>query len=172
MNAIIVSLLIAAAPAAPAKPDLKAELTAQMEKWATDFNSHSAAAMAAHYTDDVQFIYAFEGQEGSTKKAIEGFYTQSFKATPDIAVKLVSYDVVQISPTIAFGAGVWEDSFTGPDGKKMTVPAHSSEVFVKKGKKWLVRADHASFVPPPAPPPPAADAKKPAAAPAAAPAKK
>ncbi len=109
--------------------------------------------MAAHYADDVDFIYVFAGQEGKSKKGLEGFYTQSFKMTPDITVKLVSYEVVPVSDTIAFGMGVFEDSFTGPDGKKITAPTHASEVFVKKNGKWLVRVDHASFVPPPQPPP-------------------
>jgi uncharacterized protein (TIGR02246 family) len=142
MNTLIVTMLLTAGG-----PDLKP----QIEQWAKDFNAHNPAALAKHYSDDVQFIYAFAGQEGASKKAIEQFYTQSFKATPDISVKLVSYEVTPVSDTIAFGAGVWEDTFTGPDGKKMTVPTHSSEVFVKKGGKWLVRVDHASFVPPPQP---------------------
>jgi uncharacterized protein (TIGR02246 family) len=139
MSTMLMTLMLCAAP----------DLKPQMEKWAADFNAHNPAALAQHYTDDVQFIYTFAGQEGQSKKALEQFYTQSFKMTPDIAVKLVSYEVTPVSDTIAFGAGVWEDSFTGPDGKKLTVPTHSSEVFVKKGGKWVVRVDHASFVPPP-----------------------
>ena len=83
----------------------------------------------------------------------------SWNASPDITVKLVSYEVVPLSDTLAFGLGTFEDTFTGPDGKKLTVPTHASEVFVKKGGKWLVRVDHASFVPPPQPPPPAAPKK-------------
>ena len=141
------AVLLFAMPAFAA--DLKADLMKEMERWVADFNSHQAAAVASHYADDVEFVYPFEGQEGKTKKGLEGFYTQSFKFTPDIAVKLISYDVVKVSDTIAFGYGVFEDSFTGPDGKKITAPTHASEVFVKKGGKWLVRVDHASFVPPP-----------------------
>jgi uncharacterized protein (TIGR02246 family) len=164
MKTLLLTLLLAT-PALAA--DLKTELTAQIQKWAADFNAHNPAALAAHYADDVQFIYAFDGQEGATKKGIEQFYVQSFKATPDVAVKLISYDVVLVSPNVAYGAGVWEDTLTGPDGKKVTIPTHSSEIFVKKGGKWLVRVDHASFVPPPQAPPPApgkavASDKKPA----------
>jgi uncharacterized protein (TIGR02246 family) len=154
MNTALTLLLLAAAP------DVKAELTKQMEKWVQDFNAHKPAALAAHYSDDVDFLYTFDGQEGKTKKGIEGFYTQAFKVTPDITLKLVSYEVVQVSDGIAYGMGTFEDTFTGPDGKKLTVPTHASEVFVKKGGKWLVRVDHASFVPPPQPPPAPAPAKK------------
>jgi len=149
MKTAIVALMLASVPSFAA--DLKADLNKEMEKWVADFNSHNPTAVSSHYSDDVQFIYVFDGQEGKSKKALEGFYTQSFKATPDITVKLISYDVVQVSDTIAFGMGVFEDSFTGPDGKKITAPTHASEVFVKKGGKWLVRVDHASFVPPPQP---------------------
>lgn len=161
MNAkiLIPMLLLGAAPALAG--DLKAELTAKIEKWAVDFNAHNPKALAAHYTDDVQFIYAFDGQDGKGKNAIQGFYEQSFKMTPDVAVKLISYDVVQLSDGVAMGLGLWEDTLTGPDGKKMTIPVHASEVWVKKGGKWLVRADHASFVPPPQPPPPPAKAPAP-----------
>jgi uncharacterized protein (TIGR02246 family) len=149
MKTFLAAALLIAVPAFAG--DLKADLMKDMEKWVTDFNSHKAAAVAAHYADDVDFVYVFQGHEGKTKKGLEGYYAQSFKATPDISVKLVSYDVVQVSDTIAFGYGTFEDSFTGPDGKKITAPTHASEVFVKKGGKWLVRVDHASFVPPPAP---------------------
>lgn len=158
MKTILAAALLIAVPAFAS--DLKADLMKDMEKWVADFNSHKPAAVAAHYADDVDFIYVFAGHEGKTKKGLEGYYTQSFKATPDITVKLVSYDVVQVSDGIAFGYGTFEDSFTGPDGKKLTVPTHASEVFVKQGGKWLVRVDHASFVPPPQPAPPAAAAAK------------
>lgn len=147
MKTIIALLLLAAAPALAG--DLKAQLTSQMEKWGKDFNAHDPKALAAHYTDDVQFIYAFEGQEGKSKAGVEQFYVQNFKALPDVAVSLKSYDVVAVSDTVAMGLGIWEDSFTGPDGKKQTVLVHSSEVWVKVKGKWMVRMDHASFVPPP-----------------------
>lgn len=157
---LLSSLVLVAAPAFAG--DLTAQLTSQMEKWAKDFNAHDPKALAAHYTDDVQFIYAFEGQEGKTKAGIEQFYVQSFKMTPDISVTLKSYDVVQVSDDVAMGLGVWEDSFTGPDGKKVRVLTHASEVWVKVKGAWKVRLDHASFVPPPQPPPPAPEKAAPA----------
>ncbi len=153
----VIAALTLAQPALAA--DVKADLKKQMEKWTEDFNAHKPAALAAHYSDDVDFIYVFAGQEGKTKKALEGFYTESFKQTPDISLKMISYEVVPVSDSVAFGSGVFEDTFTGPDGKKITAPTHASEVFVKVKGKWLVRVDHASFVPPPQPPPQAAPAK-------------
>lgn len=165
--------------AMPAFADLKADLTKQMETWASDFTAKKTPALLKYYADDIDFVYAFEGQEGKGKKALEAFYTQSFKGPP-LAVKMTSYDVVKISETVAYGMGVWEDTLTLPDGKTQVMPVHSSEVFVKKGKAWLVRVDHASFVPPPPPPPqekaapaakPAGDSKAPAKDPAPAPKK-
>lgn len=150
MNKLILLLTVVAVPAFAG--DLKADLTKEVEAWAADLNAKKLPALLAHYADDVEFVYAFEGQEGKGKKALEAFYAQSFKG-PALVVKLKSYDVVKISDTVAFGFGTWEDTLTMSDGKSQVIPTHSSEVFVKKGKAWLVRVDHASFVPPPAPPP-------------------
>ena len=94
------------------------------------------------------------GQEGSGKAALEGFWKQSFQMTPDIAVTLKSYDVVPVNATTVMGMGLWEDTFTGPDGKKITAQVQTSEVYVKVNGAWKIRVDHASFVPPPQPPPP------------------
>jgi uncharacterized protein (TIGR02246 family) len=138
--------------AVPAFADEKEELTKKMEAWAADFSARKTDALVKYYADDVEFVYAFEGQEGKGKKALQAFYTQAF-AGPPVSVKLKSYDVVKVSDTLMFGLGVWEDTLTMPDGKTQVVAVHSSEVFVKKGKTWLVRVDHASFVPPPQPPP-------------------
>ena len=80
-------------------------------------------------------------------------WVESFQMTPDIAVTLQSYDVVQTSPNTAMGMGLWEDTFTGPDGKKVTAQVQTSEVYVKVKGQWKIRVDHASFVPPPQPPP-------------------
>jgi uncharacterized protein (TIGR02246 family) len=145
MNALIVTMMLTAGA------DVQTELTGAINKWADAYNSRDLKALAALYTDDVQYIYAFAGDEGKGKKALEAFYAAGFKAPTDLKVKMVSYEVTPMSDTVAFGAGVWEDSLNGPDGKRMTVPTHSSEIFVKKGGKWLVKVDHASFVPPPQP---------------------
>lgn len=158
MKTTLMAVMLAAAPAFAG--DLSAQLTTQIQQWAKDFNAHDPKALAAHYTDDAQFIYAFAGQEGKTKAGVEQFYVQSFKMTPDISVTLKSYDVVQVSDDVAMGLGVWEDAFTGPDGKKQVVMTHASEVWVKVKGTWKVRVDHASFVPPPQPPPPAPSPKK------------
>lgn len=135
--------------------DTKSEVRAQIDGWAAAFNAHDTKALLERYTDDAKYIFTFQGQEGAGKAALEANYTQSFKATPDIKVTLKEYDVVPVNDTIAVGMGTWEDTFTGPDGKKVTVMVQSSEVFVKVGGTWKVKVDHASFVPPPQPPPPA-----------------
>lgn len=154
---VAVALLLSSGAARAESPkDPKAEVNEQIRAWAAAFNAHDVAALVAKYTDDARFIYAFQGQEGASKTSLELFYKQSFQATPDLAVTLKSYDVVMVNPNIAVGMGVWEDTFTGPDGKKVTAPVHSSEVFVKVGGVWKIRSDHASFVQPPQPPPPAA----------------
>jgi uncharacterized protein (TIGR02246 family) len=152
MKTLIISALLLASPALAG--NLKSDLTTRMEQWAKSFNQHDPKALVTDYTDDAQFIYAFEGQEGKGRAALEQFYAQSFKMTPDVHVTLKSYDVVQVSQDVAVGLGVWEDSLTGPDGKKLTLPVHTSEVWVRRGGKWMLRVDHASFVPPPQPPPP------------------
>ncbi|HVE85541.1 MAG TPA: nuclear transport factor 2 family protein [Myxococcales bacterium] len=142
--------------------DAKSEVNEQIKAWAAAFNAHDVGKLMAQYAEDPRYIYAFAGQEGAGKASLEAFYKQSFQMTPDITVKLVSYDVIPVNATTAVGMGVWEDTFTGPDGKKITAPTHSSELFVKVGGAWKVRVDHASFVPPPQPPPPAAVPAKPA----------
>jgi len=131
--------------------DAKSEITEQAKTWAAACNAHDVAKVVALYDNDPKFIYAFMGQEGSGKAALEGFWKQSFQMTPDIAVTLQSYDVVQTSPDTAMGMGLWEDTFTGPDGKKITVQVQTSEVYVKVKGQWKIRVDHASFVPPPRP---------------------
>lgn len=129
------------------REDVPATLTTKMDTWGVAFNAHDVDALAALYSDDAQYIYAFEGQEGQGLASLKTFYAGLFGATPDFTVERKSYEVIEISDGIAFGSGEYDDTFTGPMGK-MTVPTHASEIFVKKNGVWTVRVDHASFVPP------------------------
>ena len=131
--------------------DARTEVAEQARAWAAACNSHDAGKVVSLYADDPRFIYAFMGQEGAGKAALEGFWKQSFQMTPDIAVTLKSYDVVPVNANTAVGMGLWEDTFTGPDGKKITAQVQTSEVYVKVNGQWKIRVDHASFVPPPRP---------------------
>jgi ketosteroid isomerase-like protein len=128
--------------------DVKAEVTEQAKAWAAACNSHDAGKVVALYADDPRYIYAFQGQEGAGKAALEAFWKQSFQMTPDITVTLKSFDVIPVNANTAVGMGFWEDTFTAQ--------VQTSEVYVRVGGVWKIRADHASFVPPPQPPPPAA----------------
>jgi len=136
--------------------DSRTEVTAQLRAWEAAANSHDVARVMALYADDAQYIYGFQGQEGAGRASLEAFWKQSFQMTPDIAVTLKSVEVVPVNANVAVGMALWEDTFTGPDGKKVTAQVQTSEVFVKEKGAWKIRVDHASFVPPPQPPPPAA----------------
>ena len=148
----VLTVALLSASASAFAGDAKSEITAQTRAWAAACNAHDVAKLVTLYDAEPKFIYAFMGQEGSGKAALEGFWKQSFQMTPDIAVTLQSYDVVQTSPNTAMGMGLWEDTFTGPDGKKITAQVQTSEVYVKVNGQWKIRVDHASFVPPPQPP--------------------
>jgi uncharacterized protein (TIGR02246 family) len=148
---ILTAALLFAVPSFAGEPD--APLQALIRTWADRANAHDVKGLTALYAADPQFIYAFEGQEGRGAEALTAFWTGFFQSAPDVALTLKSYEVVMLSPTSAMGLGVWEDAFTGPDGKKLQIPTHSSEVFVKVKGQWRILVDHASFVPPQPPPP-------------------
>jgi uncharacterized protein (TIGR02246 family) len=148
-------LALAAAPAvarAGDKIDPKAAAAANSEAWAKAFNAHDPKAAARLYTDDVAYIFAFHGQEGKGKAAIEQFFAATFQQTPDIAVALQGCDGRLVGDGVLIAMCTWVDTFTGPDGKRATIPTQSSEIYTRqKGGGWRIRVEHASFAPPPPP---------------------
>ena len=147
MKKLICTVVLALASAC-GRPDVQLEVTAHMDAWGDAFNAHDVNALAALYSDDVDYTYTFEGQEGRGKDSLQAFYGQAFTMTPDISVERKSYEIIEIDDGIAWGTGEFVDTFTGPMGQ-VVAPTHASEVLIRINGKQLVRADHASFVPPP-----------------------
>jgi ketosteroid isomerase-like protein len=74
----------------------------------------------------------------------------SFAMGPPTTIALQECDGVFVGDNTLVALCTWQDTITMPDGSRQVVPLHSSEVLVKqKDGRFLLRMDHASFVPPP-----------------------
>jgi len=124
-------------------------LTGLMLGWQANFNARNLDALAAGYTPDLRYVYAFEGEEGAGQDALRADVSGTWAASPDLQVQLQQYDVVALGDDAAMGLGSWVDSFTAPDGTPVAAQTQSSEIFIRTPMGWKVQAEEASFAPPP-----------------------
>jgi uncharacterized protein (TIGR02246 family) len=153
----ILSALLALA-ALPALADPTAEAKAHSEAFARAMNTRDAKAMLALYADDARVIWPGEGEEASGRQAIEKLIASTLATLPkDARIALKSQQAIPLGANYIATVGRWEQSATGPDGKKEISEVRTTEVLEKRGGKTLYLVDHASAgVPPPPPPAPSA----------------
>ena len=145
--------LLLCALAAPALGDPAADGRAHAEAFARAFNAGDVQAALALYTDDAVLIWPGQGERARGKAEIEKIIANAFKGMPDRKTSIRTLDAIPLDDTHLVTVGVWDSTFAGPGGKRMTSEVRTSEVLVKTPAGWRYLVDHASIglPPPPAP---------------------
>jgi len=110
------------------------------EEGATTFNTASAKAMAAYYTDDAKVFLESKNDSGISVKEYDGreeiekFYADLFKNGGTIQSKNTVEYAKLLAPDILVIAGTFEPNTRDP--KSLKVPFY--QVRIKQGDKWLM----------------------------------
>ena len=115
------------------------------------------AAALALYRDDASIIWPGQGEEAKGKAAIEPLLRNLIAGAKNGSVVLKSQESTPLGDGYIVNVGRWENTVTGPGGKKVVVTIRTSEVLAKTDGKWLYLVDHASVG---APPPPTAHGRR------------
>lgn len=122
----------------PAVEAIKKEIAA----FADAFNKRDAKAVASFWSAEGEYVddtgRAFVG-----RNAIEAYYTELLKETPDVKLKLVSDSIRLLGDTVAVedGQAVLEPKPQGVDGaNKYTA------IYTKVGNRWLLASVRDSYV--------------------------
>jgi ketosteroid isomerase-like protein len=158
MKRLFLSAALALATAAAADPlkDAKAVNEAFIAAANIADPVESVKAVSALFTDDMRHIGAFGVVHGKDEliKAISG----PFHA-PNRHNELQSNEATELDKDTVLTVAHFVNTFTGPDGKTVTLPLRCTRLMKKqKDGKYLIAVEHTSFGPPP-PPAPTANAK-------------
>lgn len=131
---LLAASAIASAPAAAAE-DLTATFTAIEQKWVDAIVKRDAATLSSILADE------WHVQEPSGKRVDKATSLAHLKDTSDVLTKATIHDVhvMQLSPTIAVVQGK-EDDVSSLNGKDTSGPGSFTDVFVKRGGKWVAVA--------------------------------
>ena len=104
------------------------------------------------FADDAQHLGVFGHLEG--KAAFQEVLPKIF-AAPNRKNELVSHEGTQLSKDVIVSISHFLNSFTGPDGKTVTLPLRCVRTLKKqKDGRYLIAAEHTSVGVPPPPAPP------------------
>ena len=134
---LILAAIVSAVVATPAfaAEDVPATLTALEHKWVDAIITRDATALGAILATD------WHGQSPSGKRNDRAASIASLKDKADILTKSTLRDmhVTVLSPTIAIVQGA-EDDIGSYHGKSQNGPASWTDVFQKRGGKWVAVA--------------------------------
>ncbi len=147
-NLLFLALILSAARAAVAdKPNELAQAKTAIEARAaairTAFAEHDAAAIAAFWTPDGDFVNS-DGRRVEGREAIEKAWAQFFQENPDVTLRTSLLSVRQIAPGVVVNDAIAEAS-PRPAGPPKEY--RFSLVNVKKKGKWLVAAAREAALP-------------------------
>lgn len=138
--------------AAPALADPAADVKAVADAFARACAAQDVQAVLALYAEDATVVWPGRGQEAKGKAEIEPLVRRLFERGKDAKLVPTSLRAIPLDESHVADVGHWEDSFTTPEGKRVTLEVRTSEVLVKRDGKWLYLLDHASVGLPPARP--------------------
>lgn len=116
-----------------------------------DWATGSAAAVAAHYTDDTLVVNADGVQHGRAEllKRMAANFAGPWKGST-IAIHIGKSQ--GLGPDMTLNEGTYEVKATGPDGKPMFLTGHYLNTLVKKAGAWVIAGNMAYPPPPPTAP--------------------
>ena len=146
-------LLLFLFAASPAFAGIEAAAEAHSRAFAKAFNSKDQKAVLALYAKEARVIWPGQGEEANGTEQIRRLIAKTMKEAPkDLQVIFESQEIIPLGDKCFAVLGHWQETFTGTDGKKVTVDARTSEVLRRHEGKLLYVVDHASVGLPPAPP--------------------
>jgi uncharacterized protein (TIGR02246 family) len=155
MRTMLTSLALMAmtcAGASRALADAAADGRAVSDAFAKAVAAGDVQAVLALYRDDASVIWPGQGEEAKGRAAIEPLARSLIAGAKHGPIVLKSQESTPLGDGYIVNVGRWEQTVTGPGGKKTVVTIRTSEVLAKTDGKWLYLVDHASVG---APPPPA-----------------
>jgi ketosteroid isomerase-like protein len=106
------------------------------------------------YSQEARVIWPGQGEEANGTEQIRRLISKTMKDAPkDAQVIFESQEVIPLDGDKYVAVlGHWQETFTGSDGKKVTLDLRTSEILKKHDGKLLYVVDHASVGLPPSPP--------------------
>ena len=97
-------------------------------------------------------IWPGQGEEAKGRAAIEPLVRNLIAQAKNGSIVLESQESTPLGDGYIVNVGRWENTMTGPGGRKTVIVIRTSEVLAKTDGKWLYLVDHASVGLPPPPP--------------------
>ena len=139
------ALVLVCVSAGAALADPTADAKAVGDAFAKAFAAGDVPAVLALYRDDASIIWPGRGAEGKGKDAIERVVRDAIASAPkDMKFVQKSNEARALGDDYIVNVGLWDQSFTTPNGRRVTTEVRTSEVLARRGGKWLYLVDHAS----------------------------
>ncbi len=129
----------------PALADPEADARGVEEAFARACGAGDVKSVMALYTEDAVAVWPGQGAEAQGKANIEKMVVDLCKGPHGPQFTLASLEAVPLGDGYIATVAHWQDTMTGPNGGKVTVPVRSTEVLVKKDGAWRYLVDHASI---------------------------
>jgi uncharacterized protein (TIGR02246 family) len=142
--------------------DESAALKAVDEAFVQAFNKKDVDGVLACYADDAVVMDPGPALIYRGKEEIKKGFGEFFRTQPGAQLKLGEAHYKNVGD-LGYGYILWTITLNGPEGSPMEMKGRATDVMEKRGGKWVLVTDHASF---PVPAAPTAGTPAPAKAPA------
>src|SRR3989454_10753241 len=130
--------------AGPALADPTADARGVEEAFARACGAGDLKGVMALYADDAIAVWPGQGAEAKGKADIEKMAAALCKERGGRQFALKSLEALPLGDAHIVTVAHWEDTMTGPGGRRVTTEARSTEVLAKKDGAWRYLVDHAS----------------------------
>ena len=130
--------------AGPALADSTADARGVEDAFARACGAGDVKGVMALYADDAIAVWPGQGAEAKGKAEIEKMAAALCKERGGPQFALKSLEALPLGDAYIVTVAHWEDTITGPGGRRITTEVRSTEVLVKKDGAWRYLVDHAS----------------------------
>ncbi len=131
--------------AGPALADSTADARGVEDAFARACGAGDVKGVMALYADDAIAVWPGQGAEAKGKADIEKMAAALCKERGGAQFALKSLEALPLGDAYIVTVAHWEDTMTGPGGRRVTTEVRSTEVLVKKDGAWRYLVDHASI---------------------------
>lgn len=133
-----------AVPAAAAEQSPEAIVRSVDEAFVRHLEAGDVKGILSLYADDADVIWPGEKDEAYDKKALEPMVRDFVAAMKNGKLVQKKVQARWLGKNHVVNSGHWEETSPGPGGKPETHTLRTTEIFEKKGDKWVFVVDHAS----------------------------
>jgi len=131
--------------ACPALADPTADARGVEDAFARACGAGDVKGVMALYADDATVVWPGQGAEAKGKADIEKMVAGLCKERGGPQFALKSLEALALGDAHIVTIAHWEDTRTGPGGRRVTTEVRSTEVLVKKDGAWCYLVEHASI---------------------------